>query len=316
MALDVLHSWGPDNVSQLLVSTHEKRAKKDVANTVFNNIPTFEYLNSKGRVMLDGGASIILPLEVAKGNFQFYDGYDILDTRANDNHTAAQYKWKQASAPCSISGREVAQNRGDSAIMNLLQMKQNNVERTLRDGLNQALHAASPATNDISSLVTMIDATSSIGDINSTANTYWQSEVKTGGVFASTGVANWRNLLNTLRNRGGRPDMIITTQTIHEAYEATMLPQVRYDGVESGNAKFGDIKFGPMTVRFDDQCASGVSYFLDSDVLHLYINEAVNFKYNDFVRPPEQDAKVAQFLVMLQLGTSNRRLLGKVTTQS
>jgi hypothetical protein len=59
-----------------------------------------------------------------------------------------------------------------------------------------------------------------------------------------------------------------------------------------------------------------VSYFLDSDALHLLIAENVNFIYNDFVRPPDQDAKVAQFLVGLELATSNRRVLGKVTGQS
>ncbi len=110
--------------------------------------------------------------------------------------------------------------------------------------------------------------------------------------------------------------MIITTQTIFEAYEATMAPQIRYTSLETGDVKFKDLEFAGSKVRFDDQCASGVSYFLDSDALHLLIAENVNFIYNDFVRPPDQDAKVAQFLVGLELATSNRRVLGKVTGQS
>jgi len=74
MALDILHTWGPDNVGQLLTSTHEKRGKKEVANAIFNRIPTLEYLNSKGKIMLDGGASIVLPLEVAANTTaRFYD---------------------------------------------------------------------------------------------------------------------------------------------------------------------------------------------------------------------------------------------------
>lgn len=316
---DKLQTWGPDYVGELLVSTLEKRPKKDVADAVFNEIPTLEYLNSKGRILTDGGASIVMNLEVAKGFAHFYNGYGILDTRAQDNHTAAQFKWKQASAPVSISGRQVAQNKGESALMNLVTMKQKNAEKGLRDMLNQTLHATSAATSDdITPLATMIDATSTIGDINSTANSYWQSLVTSGGVFASTGIANWRTTYNTLRNiRGARPDMIITTQTVFEAYEATMLPQVRYDGVaQTADAKFRDLAFAGARVRMDEQCASGVSYFLDSDVIHLVINENVNFQYNDFVRPPDQDAKVAQFLVMLELTTSNRRRLGKVTGQS
>ncbi len=316
--LDILHTWGPDNVSQLLVSTHEKRGKKEVANAIFNRIPTLEYLNSKGKIMLDGGASIIMPIEVAKNSTaKFYDGYDLLDVTAQDNHTAAQFKWKQAAASVSISGREAnIQNRGEAALMNLLNMKQKNAERSLRDVINQKLHGASNGAKDILSLVTLIDATSTIGDINSTANTYWQSSLKSGGVFNAQGVADWRNLYNTIKNKQGNTDMIITTQTMFESYEATMAPQIRYTSLETGDTKFKDLEFAGSKVRFDDQCASGVSYFLDSDALHLLIAENVNFIYNDFVRPPDQDAKVAQFLVGLELATSNRRVLGKVTGQS
>ncbi len=318
MALDILHTWGPDNVGQLLVSTHEKRGKKEVADAIFNRIPTFEYLNSKGKMMLDGGASIVMPLEVARNTTaKFYDGYDLLDVTAQDNHTAAQYKWKQAAASVSISGREAnIQNRGEAALMNLLSMKQKNAERSLRDIINQKLHGASNTTKEIQSLVTLIDATSSIGDINSTSNTYWQSLVAAGGVFASQGVADWRHEYNGLKNRQGNPDMLITTQTVFEAYEATMAPQIRYTSLETGDTKFRDLEFAGAKVRFDDQCASGVTYFLDSDALQLFVSENVNFIYNDFVRPPDQDAKVAQFLVGLELTTSNRRLLGKITGQS
>ncbi len=318
MALDLLHTWGPDNVGQLLVSTHEKRGKKEVANAVFNRIPTFEYLNTKGKIMLDGGASIVLPLEVAKNSTgKFYDGYDLLDVTAQDNHTAAQFKWKQGAASVSISGREAnIQNRGESALMNLLNMKQNNAERTLRDLINQKLHGASNTAKEISSLVTLIDATSTIGDINSTSNTYWQSLVTSGGVFAAQGVADWRHTYNSLKNRQGNPDMFITTQSIFESYEATMTPQIRYTNMETADARFRDLEFSGAKVRFDDQCASGVTYILDSDAIVLFVNENVNFIYNDFVRPPDQDAKVAQFLVGLELTTSNRRLLGKITGQS
>jgi hypothetical protein len=316
--MDTLFTWGPDNVGQLLTSTHEKRGKKEIADAVFNRIPTFEYLNRKGKIMLSGGASIVVGLEVASNTTaKFYDGYDLLDVTAQDNHTTAQYKWKQAAASVSISGRETdMQNRGDAVIHNLLKMKQDNAEKTLRNLINQKIHGASNTAKEIQSLVTLIDATSTIGDINSTANTYWQAEVKTGGVFAAQGIADWRNLYNTLKNRQGNPDMLITTQTIFESYEATMTPQIRYESMTTGDARFKDLAFAGAAVRFDDQCASGVTYFLDSDALQLYVHENRNFVYNGFVRPPDQDAKVSQFLVGLEVATSNRRLLGKVTTQS
>jgi hypothetical protein len=315
---DQIFTWGPANVGSLLATTMSKRPRKEAGDAVFNKIPTFEYLNTKGRVTLDGGATIVMPLEVSKNaGAAFYDGYDLLSTAPVDHLTAGQYQWRLASVPVSISGKETdIQNRGESAIINLLESKQRNAEKSLRDLINQKLHGASNGAKDIRSLATLIDATSTVGDINSTTNSYWQANVATGGVFSAVGIATWRTMYNTLKNRGGNPDMIITTQTVHEAYEATMSPQIRYTSLETGETKFKDLEFAGAKVRFDDQCASGVSYFLDSDVIQLFVHENRNFKLNDFVRPPDQDAVVAQYLVALELATSNRRLLGKVTTQS
>ena len=86
--------------------------------------------------------------------------------------------------------------------------------------------------------------------------------------------------------------------------------------METADSRFKDLEFAGALVRFDSQCASGVSYFLDSDALNLVIHNNRNFVYNSPVRPPGQDAVEMEFLVALALTTSNRRLLGKVTTQS
>ena len=315
---DLLHGAGPDYVANLLATTQSKRPKKEAMDAIFNAMPTLEYLNSKGKIMLDGGADVRIPLEVAKNaNAGFYSGYDVLPTTPTEHLTEARYEWKQAQSPVTVSGREAdIQNRGEAAIINLVASKQKNTEKSLRDLISRKLHGASNASNEILSLATLIDATSTVGEINSTNKSYWQSYVDTGGIFPTVGIADWRTALNTLKNRGGNPDMIITTQTIHELYEAELSELVRYSSLEKGDIKFRDLQFGPASVRFDSNCASGVSYFLDSDVLHMFVHENRNFVYNDFVRPPDQDAKVSQFLVALALGTSNRRLLGKVTSQT
>lgn len=315
---DTIFTYGPSNIGNLLATTASKRPKKELADAVFNEIPTFEWLNRKGKVTVDGGATILLNLEIAKNDQAgFYSGYDILSTSPVEFATTAQFTWKQAYAPVAISGREAnIQNRGEAALVNLLDAKQRNAEKSLKDKINQKLHGASNTAKEITSLVKLVDATSTVGDINSTSATYWQSKLKTGGVFATQGIADWRNEKNGLQIQGGHTDLILTTQVIHEAYEATMLPQIRFTDLGTGNVKFGDLKFGNAMVRFDEQCTSGVSYFLDSDHVILYVAEGVNFIYNDPVRPPEQDAKVMDYLVALELATDNRRTLGKVTGQS
>lgn len=310
-------TWGPDNVATLITTTLEKRDKKEIRDAIFNEIPTFEYLNRKCRKEITGATNIVTPLMTGANSAKgFYGKFGVLSTAAQEGFTSASYLWKNAYVSITVDGTDVAKNQGEHQIFNLVDAKLNQARLSMRDLFNDKLYASSVATNEMNTLVTLIDATSTIGDINSTSVTPWQSTVVTGGVFATTGVANWRNLMNSLRIKKSNIDMIMTTQTIHEAYEGTLLPGVRYNNLESGNAKFGDLMFGPAAVRLDADCTSGVSYFLNSDIIHLYVNTYNDFRMDTWVKPPEQNARVTQIFTDLQVGTSNRRGLGKVTTQS
>lgn len=317
MALETLFSWGPGgNVGALITTTQENRDIKEIQDAVFNRLTLFDHLNRKKKVAR-GGTSIIVPIRSSKNSTAAsYSNYGIIDTTPQDNETAAQFLYKQYAASISLSGKEErVQNKGKYEVMDLVKTKIEDAEKALADKLNTDLFAASPGSGDVGSLVTSIDATSSIGQINSTTYSFWQSSVTTSGSFSAQGLSDMRTLWSVLSQRSpsSNPDLLLTTSTIHDYYEGSLQPQQRYATSDNtGNGSFEKLKFKSAVIDHDAQCTSGAMYFLNSDVMELKVDPDTDFKMTEWVKPANQDARVAQYLVALELVIKNRRKLGKM----
>lgn len=320
MSLETLFNWGPaGNVGALITTTQENRDIKELQDAVFNRLTLFEWLSKKNRVRRGGGTSIIVPIRSSKNTTaKSYSNYDVIDTTPQDNETAAQFLYKQYAASISLSGKEErVQNKGKYEVLDLVKTKISDAEDALRDKLNADLYAAAPNAQDVGSLATSIDATSTIGQINSSTYSFWQSTSTGSGSFAGQGVADMRTLWNTLGQRAPQSftDLILTTPTIHGYYEASLIANQRYtNGYDTGNSGFQKLMFKSSAVDMDAQATSGTMYFLNSDVMELVIDPSTDFMMTDWVKPYDQDAKVAQYLVALELVIRNRRKLGKLTS--
>lgn len=315
---DTNFTWGPANVTTLLATTMANRDSKEIQDAVFNDLVLIKYLMDKNAVRRSGGASIVHPIRSSKNTTSgFYDGFDPISVTPQDELTAASYKWKQAAASVSVSGREERiQNTGSYAVLDLVQSKIKGAEDSLRDTINTALYASSPATSDIGSLVTSIDATSSIGDINSTTYSFWQATSTASGSFAAQGLSDMRTLWTGLVKKAPADptDLLLTTDTIYNFYESALQAQQRYAPADrTGNASFDALKFRSADVKFDAACNSGVMYFLNSKAMELCISSGTDFIMRDWVPSINQDAKTALFMVGLELVIKNRRKLGKLT---
>jgi len=162
----------------------------------------------------------------------------------------------------------------------------------------------------------MVDSAGTYGNINraTAGNEFWQSnETAQGGALTISAMAT----KYTQCSRGGKmgPDLIITTSTVYDKYEALMQANQRFgvSNTELADAGFVTMKFRGADVMFDEQCTSGVMYFLNTEHLKLRYHKDANFTVTDFQRPDNQDAKIAQILWMGNLTANNCRYLGKLT---
>lgn len=315
---DKMLTYGNDNIDQLLTTTLSTWAQENLEDQVFNAMPVYKKMYAKAKTV-NGGASSLIPVMYAKNDTaQSYAGYDTLDTTPQDGFTLTQAKMKNLAVSVSISGEQLRQNAGQAQVISLLDSKTSQSMDSLRDLASTQLFAAAPGSKDLTSLVTMIDATSTIQDVNSTNNSWWQATVTVGGSFALQGLNDMRTTMNTVDeyNPNSTLDTIVTTKTIKNYYESSLTPNIRYTPAGTGNPGFSGLIFRGAEIMSDPNATSGVIYMFSTDDLYLLINSNGQFKTTEFVKPANQDAKTAQIILMCELVTRARRKLAKITTVS
>jgi len=313
---DNIFTHGPDNVTQLLATTvADHRAQ--IADNIFTAIPLFAHLAMKNRITAEGGSTLVRPILFVKNTTAAsYASDDVLDTTIQDEFTAAQYIWRQYAVTVAIPGRlERIQNAGKAQIVNVVEGKIQAAQAAVKDLLDRDLFETLQVGTRISPINAIIDNTGTVGDINGATSTFWQSTVTTSGSFAAQGLSdlrgNWNQL--TQRNPVGPPDMLLSDRTAFEAYEATVVPQLRLTDVELGNLGFENLRYKSAPWTFDVNATSGVIYLINSKALELVQHSGTMFVMSEWVKPSSQDVRVAQIFWAGELTTVNRRKLGKLT---
>ncbi len=265
---------------------------------------------SRGRqIILDGGVSIVVPLMYEKNSTaKSYSGYGIIDTTPQEGITAANYNWKQVAVSISISGKELRQNAGsDTRIINLMEAKTKQAEMSLIEEFDrEAFGSGTDSSTDISGLQNLISTTGTAGGIARSGNPWWQAKVATSaGSFAANGLDLMRTKYNDVSKGNDHPDLILTDQTNFERFEKILQPQERFNDTQTADAGFENLRFKGAVMMFDLYTTAGYMYFLNSKYLNWQVHKDANFTTTDFVKPENQDAKVAQILVMGELTLSN-----------
>lgn len=310
------------NQPDTILSTTLANYSKTFADNIFRANPLYFYLvgryptvagrevTTRGNLrVLDGGESIVMPLMYERNSTAgSYSNYGIINTTPQEGITSARYNWKQIAASISISGKEMRQNAGsDTRIINLLEAKTQQAQMSMQEELNrEAFGSGTDSSTDLLGLQTIVSTTGTVGGIARTGNPWWQGKVTTSvGSFSANGLDSMRTMYNNVTRGNDKCDLIITDQTNFERYEKVLQPQERFTDSAMADGGFENLKFKSAPVTFDLYCTAGYMYFLNSKYLQLNVHKDANFSSTDFVKPENQDAKVAQVLFMGELGVSN-----------
>lgn len=283
---------------------------------IFEDLVLLDYLkNTDSLTYQNGGTSIGVSLEYAKNTtVQAMTYYTQLNTTPQKISQTAEYQWGMYGGTETISFKEKRQNAGPN-IYNLMEAKARSLAKSMSDEINTDLYAAAAVTNGISTLVTNIDATSTIGIVNSTTQAFWQANVTASGSFAGQGPndleTNWA--LCSSSNMKNTPNILITDQTTWGYYNLSLQPQIRYTASDQGNVSFQNLKYKTADFVWDTAATSGVIYLINTNAMKLYIDSGANFIMFEPERPTNQIADSSAMTVLLQLVITNRRRLGKLT---
>jgi hypothetical protein len=236
---------------------------------------------------LDGGYSIVQPIEYATNpTVRSARAWDELTIRETDEMTMAEYTWKMLDGAIAVSQLDIARATGKEKKIELMKTKIRNLERSCRQMLNQQCFTGSTsvATN-VLGLTQLVAATGTVGGIDSTSLTWWQSFVDSSAEALS--VADMETAYLTASNNEAPPQVIVTTQTLFEKYmdltrakQSVNMPQAE----RVAELGFDAAQFKGRPVIWDTDCPTGYMFFLNFDFLKLGYHQDFNWK----VSPPNE----------------------------
>jgi len=321
-----------DNLSAL---TRDKYIPLLVDNIFDSNILTHRMLR-KSKAAASGN-KVLQPLEYAMAEAKgFYSGYDVLDTSPTEVFTDAAYDWVQGYATISISGKEEALNDGPERVIDLLEAKVKNAEKSIKDLFGDQLYSdnsgsavTTPAAAQVSGFLGLqhiMKVDRPLGGIDSTDYTWWDAKVSANSpALTYTNMVNSANaayIHKVIRDMYGQctvdndhPTLIVTTQVVFDIYEETLAAQKRFGASSKSlaDAGFQNLMYRGTPIVVDDHCPGGHMYFLNEKYLQFRHHRKRNFAFEGFQKPINQDASVAKILWLGALTCSNASRQGIVT---
>jgi hypothetical protein len=333
---------GNPNFTNDILSTTLFNYRDTLEDNIFKANPFMYWLQRQDRfVREDGGEKLVVPLLGYKpsvnqttGIVRSYSADDTLNlpTSSQQLATAAEYPWQQFVASIMIMGIEEAKNAGTSRIINLLEARVKQAEMTITEQMDVMFlgNGAGNSNKEWWGLLALVDTANpsrgNFGNIDRSTDTWWQAGHKQTTAEALT-LARMTTAYNTVSKGNDHPDLILTEQTLYEAYEALLQPQQRFTDTEAADGGFQNLLFKGATMFFDSNIALGngystynptgaVMFFLNSKYLSLVGHKDVWFSNTPFVRPTNQDIRVAQILSYGQLVASNCQRQGVLTQKT
>ena len=301
-----------------LLSTTLANYRSTLTDNVFTARPLTYKLMEKGRIrMLNGGTKIVEPLIYGQNDtVGSYAGFDTIALTPQTGISAAEYEWKQYAASISMSGIEEAKNNGEQEIINLLEAKIMQAEESLREGFNEMFFAdgTGNSSKDWNGLANLVEATGTVGNIDPSTNSWWASYEE--NTSAALTLAQMSTAYNTVSVGNDHPDVLLTTQTLFEKYEALLMPLLRYTDSKTADAGFQNLLFKSAPVMYDVHCPAGTFFFLNSKYITLVGHSGKWFQQTEFIRPEDLDARYALIMCYGNLTLRNRAKQGKLTAKT
>lgn len=307
-----------------------------LSDNIFNSSLFFMKLREKPDV-ITGGTKIIEPLLYAKGRGGWFSEWDLLDVSPKETRTAAEYDFGYAYANMTISGQQEDKCIGDEAVLNLLDVERQTAEKTLIDQLSTAVFNDGSNAQQAHGLRKIIGVDRSLGGIDSTTYTWWDSITASGvdSNFSTTNLTEanltdpssdyfilrvMRKVWIACQHNKEHPGMVIVSDNLWNIYEEVN------EGKQSFNysaatkfavdAGFQVAEYRGVPLVYDEYCPGSFMFMPNLDYMKMRIRSTRNFEVGEWQKPVNQLARIAQITVALQFTCNNSRYHGVIECNS
>lgn len=308
-----------------LVATTINNYHQEFADNVSNSNAITALLRMGNRVrVIDGGKAIACPLSYAEETFAWYTGSELLSRAVKETISEADYAPANAVASVTLSGPDLAKNRGRERILNLLEGKLENAQSTMKNNITKAIYGDGTVANSFAGLKAFVtdNGLGTVGGINAATWAFWMNQfqniVRTGGPPVALQYPALKSGLNALWMKLIRgtehPDLIVGDAEIYSTYEGGLQENQRYADARLGALGFETLKYKQAAIVFDGT-ATGLTggYMLNSKYMKFEIYTGRNFEQLDLPdQSPDMDAVTRHIAFMGALTLSNRSKQGRI----
>jgi hypothetical protein len=311
----------PEPTVNQLVATTINNYHKEFADNVSNSNAVTALLRAGDRVrVIDGGKAISCPLTYAEETFAWYVGTETLSRAVKETISEADYEPANAVASVTLSGPDLAKNRGRERILNLLEGKLTNAESTMKNNITKAVYGDGTVAKSFAGLKAFVtdDGTGTVGGIDAATWAFWanqfQSIARATGLQFPAVKAGMNALWMKLVRGTEHPDLILADAELYSTYESGLQDNQRYADAKLGALGFETLKYKQSALVFDGAATGLVGgYMLNTKYLKFEIYSGRNFEPLDLPdQSPDMDAVTRHIAFMGGLTLSNRAMQGRI----
>lgn len=286
----------------------EKYYVPKLEDNIFDSNPYLKRIKQKSMVKIDGGTSLMVPLEYAvNGAGGWYTGADTLDTSDTDVITSAEYSWKQIYENIAIKRSDELKNSGDAAKLNFVKSKMRNAEKSMLDRIGTGIYSDGTDSKSIIGLRVFCSTSNTVGGISQSSYSWWQSNVDS--TTDTLSMSALQSQYNAAVVDNMMPTVALAGRSVFNIYYSLLQPQQRFTDAETAKGGFSSLMFNGIPVLADSHCPANHLFFVNEDVVKLYVHRDEDMRFEPFQKPLDQNVRVAKIYGMMAFTSGNNRLL-------
>ncbi len=284
-----------------------------VQDAVYKSNPLFIHLDRRNRIVLDGGISIREPVLYKKQPVTWYTGFDTLDITPVDPVKFLELQWKEVHVPVTIDRTTELANAGEPAVVSVVETLMQNARMTIQDAIGTALFNDGTAPKEINGLREAINIGNTYAGINRATDSWWNAAAKYTTAAEPTFTLIQRELYGKCTQGDTAPDLIVTTQAIWDKLWAQAIPQQRFDDGDEFTMGRPYIRHNRARIMVDSHCPPRHMFVLNTEFIKLVVHRDSNFEVLDWIRLPNQMARLSGIVWAGNLVVQNPRFCAVAT---
>lgn len=270
----------------------------------------------------DGGVKIIAPVINSQPSVGgYFDDLATLSTDRTDNITASEHDWRQLYEPIRVSRKEMLQNSGDAAKLDLVKSKVMIAEKQMKENLALGIFSDGTAgtgagtTDQIDGLQAIVSTSSTYGGIAPADFAEWVGVVKDNSSVDRALTLNlMQNAFGAVSEDDDKPTVMTCRQNVYDQVWSLFQPHQRLMSEEMAKLGFENVlTFNGVPIIVDSHCKAKTIYFLNEDYLFLCVHRDENMRKESLERLETSNSMLFRIFWMGNLVANNRRYQGELT---